>query len=304
MSHLARGPDRPLEGVAASRLTNRAEALGWFRAEQQTLPRVLAWAADLRLDSQVVQLRTSMEGHARIRDLPEANEIMLAAARRLSDHRAIADSHFFASRLAVLSGAYDVADSHLERTLEHATIAGDMNRQSWAHNGLGSAADRLGHDAAALQHHRQAVELARGSGDSDREALNLSYLGYQEVRAGNTEQGLLKVQDAVERLRAIGEGWMLTVALGHLGMAYQIAGRPAEAIPHLRQAAASFQAVGDGYFEAYILMWLGDAYLADGDTDGARGAWQRALGLYRSLLPSHPDVDKIRAKLRQADARQ
>jgi tetratricopeptide (TPR) repeat protein len=282
--------------VAATQITSRSGALDWYRAEQQVLPQVLAWAAGLKLDSDVVQLRMCMEGYGPISDLHATNQAMLAAALRLGDHTFIGTAYFAYGREALQRGSWDEATGHFANTLEHATLASDLNLQALAHGGLAYTADELDHVSDAIEHAQRAVALAQETGV--REGEHLRSLGYYEVRAGNTEQGLAECRRAVELLRAADIASDLTVGLQLLGMSCQIAGRPAEAIAHLREAIAL--ARESDYMEPRCLMWLGDALAATGDADAARDAWQHALNLYSQLAPSHPDVDKIRAKLKQA----
>jgi len=70
--------------------------------------------------------------------------------------------------------------------------------------------------------------------------------------------------------------------LHSLGFLSHRDGRPAAAVGHYTRALALLDGLGHSYLQAVILEHLGDA-LADADRGGAaRGAWQRALDLYRA----------------------
>ena len=291
-------PVAALEGVAAAQITSRPGALDWYRTEQQVLPRVLAWAAALRLDSDVLQLRICLEPYDTISDLPATNEAMLAAALRLGDPTFIGGAYYLYGREAAYRGSHQEAVGHYAHALQHATAGGNLDFQALVHLGLADASDRMSHPGDAVEHGRRAVELAQATGS--REAEYLSYLGYFEARAGNTEQGHADCEGAVALLRSVGGPFELARGLTNLGMSCQLAGRPAEAIAHLREAIALARESDMLSAEANSLMWLGDALTATGDADAARDAWQQALSLYRDLAPSHPNTDNIRAKLNQA----
>jgi tetratricopeptide (TPR) repeat protein len=292
-------PVAALESVTAAQITSRSSAVDWYRAEQQVLPRVLAWGAHLRLDLDVVQLRTCMEPYDRISDLPATNEAMLAAALRLGDPTFSGAAYYGYGREAVRRGSYQEAVGHYANALQHATLSGNLHFQALVHLGLASAADHMGHLSDAVQQGRRAFELAQMAGA--REAEYLSFLGYFEARAGNTKQGQADCERAVALLRGAGSEVELARGLTYLGMSCQLAGRSAEAITHLREAIALARESDMLSEEANSLMWLGDAFTATGDARAAREAWQQALGLYRELAPSHPNADKIRTKLKQAE---
>src|SRR5215467_10303119 len=171
-------PIAALEGVAATQITSRSGALDWYRAEQQVLPRVLAWVAGLQLDSDVVLLRSCMEGYPPLRYLPAANEASLATALRLGDPTLIGGAYFMRGQEAAIRGAYHEASSHHTSALEHATLASDVHLQALAHNGLAWAADELGHAGDAVEHAQRAVELAQTAGADEGEFL--SDLGYYQ----------------------------------------------------------------------------------------------------------------------------
>jgi tetratricopeptide (TPR) repeat protein len=292
-------PVAVLESVATAQITSRPAAVDWYRAEQQVLPRVLAWAAALRLDSDVLQLRICMEPYDTISDLPATNQAMLAAARRLGDPTFIGGAYYLHGREAAHRGSYQEAAGHYVNALQHATLGGNLHLQALIHLGLAEAADRAGHPSRAVEHGRRAAELARAAGS--REAEYLSYLGYFEARAGNTEQGHADCEQAVALLRSADGAAELAKGVAHLGITCQLAGRPAEAIAHLREAIALARQSDRLTQEANSLMWLADALTATGEPHAARDAWQQALSLYRQLAPSHPHADNIRAKLNQAE---
>jgi len=67
-------------------------------------------------------------------------------------------------------------------------------------------------------------------------------------------------------------------SLGHL--AHRDA-RPGEAVSYYTRALALLDRLGHSYLQAGILEHLGDALAGAGRAGPARGAWQRALDLYR-----------------------
>jgi hypothetical protein len=59
-----------------------------------------------------------------------------------------------------------------------------------------------------------------------------------------------------------------------------------------------YRELGDHHSAASQLTKLGDTYNAIGDTASAQDAWGQALSLLEQL--GHPDVEEIRARLREA----
>lgn len=83
-----------------------------------------------------------------------------------------------------------------------------------------------------------------------------------------------------------------------LGYAEHALGNFTGAVACYQRAIGIFRELGDRYHEANTLGHLGDTHHAAGELPRAQQAWQQAIATLEGL--SHPDTEKLRAKLASA----
>ncbi|KAA2265668.1 tetratricopeptide repeat protein [Solihabitans fulvus] len=302
-------PHRPpieLAGVVGPRrfLADEDAAVRWFDAEYQCLLATQRLAVAVGRHELVWQLAWTLTGfqvrRGRIHDHVVAWDAGLAAAQRLGDRAGQTLAHRSLGRARAQLGLLEEARGHLERALALAEADGDLAQQAHVHNALAVVWERLGDGTVALAHATNALRLFQELDNPMWTADGLNSVGWYAGRLGDharardcCEQAL-----ALHRQHRHREGEAAT--LDSLGYIEHAAGRHAAAIGHYDAAIALFHELGNAHYEANALDGLAESHLASGDTEGARDAWLRAIGLYESQ-DRRADADRVRQRLRELD---
>jgi DNA-binding SARP family transcriptional activator len=302
---LTRTRDRPftladaVPGTAPVALADRKDAMSWFTAEAEVLVTALRRAEGF--DTCVWQLAwvlvSYLEYQGYWRPWRDTQLVALEASRRLADSRGQAYSHRMLGSASIQLADYDQARAHLQQALALFAELGDGPGQAATHQNLASLLDREGRYREALEHEERALALYQSADYRPGTAATLNAVGWFNAQLGDYHSALGYCLQAVEVQLVIGDQFGQATTYDSLGFAYRNLGQQAEAVTCYEKSAILYAEVGDRYNQADTLGSLGDAHQAFGDSGAARHAWRRALVILEDL--SHPDAEKIRARMRE-----
>jgi tetratricopeptide (TPR) repeat protein len=259
-------------------LTSDGRALGWLRAERESLLACLASATDPR---RVIQLTAALTELLR-RDGPwtEAIGWHAAAAQaaaglgdRLDQANALADL----GTVRRLAGDYGGAERELRQALGLYRALGSRLGQAHALTDLGKARSRTGNYPGAAEAAQEALDLYRELGDPRGEASALVERAVPIGMTGDYEGALASLQEALDRYRQLGDQLGQAYALRISGIAWCRTGDYATALAVLEQALELYTRLGDQAGEALTLTDIGQVAADTGDYPTAARSLRRAL---------------------------
>jgi Tfp pilus assembly protein PilF len=306
-AHLLLRPDHtpialptPRPGVQPEPLTERDQALRWFRTEHRTVLATAALAVDQGSDNHTWQLAWALRYYlilqACIEECTDMFRAALHAAQRLTDPGAQGHAHRGLASAHAASGEYDQADLNYQLANEyfaknhHTEQADVLHNLVWLYSVQHRYADAL--RMAQLQ-----LELAWEVGDRRRQASALNAVGCCHSLLGDQERANTICQQALKIARLVEDYFYQAQILDSLGCIQHRLGRYQQAISYYHQATAMFRDHTEPYFEAISLLHLADTLAAAGDIRGGEQARRHA----RTALGSFPDADKIYAKARTTE---
>ncbi|GIJ57815.1 ATP-binding protein [Virgisporangium aurantiacum] len=301
----ASAPPAPANGVTPEPLADHQQALAWFTAEQVVLYNAVRHAAASGFDAHACQLarRTAefLDRRGHWRDSVETQHVALAAARRLGDLPAQAETHRVLARAHTRLGDYDDAHVHYRLALDVYTAAGDEAGQAHTHNSIADVCERQDRYQDALDHARMALDLHRGLGHRRGEAAALNAVGWYQAQLGDHRPALESCEQALRLLEELGDRYGQAATSDSLGYVHDRLGHHDRALDCYRHSLELFRDLGDRYWEATLLTRIGETHRAMGDTDAARADWQHALTILDDL--AHPDAEQVRVGLQKLDDR-
>ncbi|GAB3415772.1 BTAD domain-containing putative transcriptional regulator [Flindersiella endophytica] len=276
------------------------EAMAWFRAERDVLPRIVHLAAASGLDVHVWQLTWAIDDFYNRQVRHQVNiscgRLAVEAARRQGDRYAEARAIDFLGRNRIWQGRFEEGKQLVLAGLELYTAIDDRWGQGTSHQNLGFLLTHQDQYAAALEHQQQALELYRSVGKRADEANALNGLGWNLAQLGDLDPALSACRQAAEIQREIGDNDCLANSLDSIGFIHHQLSQYDQAITHYQEAVDLYRNGGRPGRVAGTLIKLGDSQHAAGDPTAARRSWQEALSILEEL--GHPDAEKARAKLR------
>ena len=292
----------PCDGVAAESLAAYQQAVAWFDAERQVLAAAVARAAGSGFDRHAWQLPWVMADYLDWRghwqDRVALLSAGLAAAARLGDTAGQAVSARLLGHASFRVGDFDQASARLRDSMELYRQRGDRVGAGKAHVLIALIAEGQGRFADALDDCEQALDLFRDAGYSVGEALTLNNIGWFHGLLGDHQQARAYSQRSLTLSADLGYRRNEGFAEDSLGYAEHALGNFTGAVACYQRAIGIFRELGDRYQEANSLSHLGDTHRAAGELPPARQAWRQAIATLEDL--SHPDTDKVRAKLAAA----
>jgi tetratricopeptide (TPR) repeat protein/transcriptional regulator with XRE-family HTH domain len=293
----------PGGGAAPESLTGYRQAVTWFETERQVLVAAVARAAGSGFDRHAWQLPWVMADyldwrghwHERVSLLSTG----LAAAIRLGDTAGQAVSCRLLGHAWFRVGDYDQAGVQLRQSMELYRHLGDRVGEGKAHVLIALVAEGQGRFSDALEDCEQALYLFRDAGYTVGEALTLNNIGWFHGLLGDHQQARAYSQRSLTMSAELGYRRNEGFAEDSLGYAEHALGNFPAAVACYQRAIGIFRELGDRYYEACSLSYLGDTYHAAGELSRARTVWRQALAILDDL--SHPDAEKVRAKLDSAD---
>ncbi|MCG8927777.1 BTAD domain-containing putative transcriptional regulator [Lentzea sp. CC55] len=278
----------PIELAAATPSTGSYdEAIEWFTAERAVLLACADLAAREGWDVHAWQLpwvlSTYLTRSGHWDERTATQRAAVAAARRLGDHAALAETLLLLGRGHSVLGDQPRAIDELTEALASFRAVANPVGEGITHFSLSVAHARSGNAVAALEHGRQALALFRATGNRAWEAFSLCAAGWYHAQMGDLD---LAVEESLAALRLLedeGDRDCEAHAQRTLGFVERQRGDVAAAVGHHERARELFHELGDSYSEAVTADWLGDALQAVGRITAAREAWRRAEFLFAEL---------------------
>jgi tetratricopeptide (TPR) repeat protein len=149
-----------------------------------------------------------------------------------------------------------------------------------------------------LAHSRRALQLYTAADHRAGQARVLNNIGYSHALLGNYQHAITYCEQALTATRQLGERCWEAATWHSLGYIHRKLGNHYQAVTCYERSRHLNRELADRYNEADTLHHLGNLYASAGDVDPARRAWAQALLIFNEI--DHPDVDRIRAKLRPA----
>jgi tetratricopeptide (TPR) repeat protein len=279
----------------------QAEALRWFTGEYAGALAAVRLAAESGLDSHAWQLASCLMVYQLRRglwdDLAEAEQVALASARRSGD--LIGEAYVLIAQAFCHARAGRFTDAEPLfwqglRLLESA--GGHPATEASVHSSLSWLAERCHDYPQALAHNQRALELHRRAGNHDLAIVALNDVGYSHALIGDYTQAMAYCQRALTAMQQQGQLSWQSAAWHSLGFIHHKLGSHKRAIACFQRSLGLCQEIADKYNEADTLATLGDVHHDAGDPAAAARAWTQALRIFDEI--SHPDADRIRARLR------
>jgi DNA-binding SARP family transcriptional activator len=293
----------PGPGVTPEHLADNRQALEWFDAEHPVLIAAVALAAGTGFDIHAWQLPWAMadflDRRCRWHDWAATQRTAVASATRLGVTAAQAVTHRLLASAHARLGDYDQASAQLAACLELYRELDDRIGEARAHQALNWVAEQQHRHDDALGHAEQALALCQAAGYPAGQAAALNAVGWCHALLGDYHQARAFCQDAIALNRELGIRHGEAAAWDSLGYAEHHLGRYRDATDCYQHALGLCREVSDRFNEASILIHLGDTRHAAGDPREARDARQLALAILDDL--DHPDAEKVRAQLTNAD---
>ncbi len=291
--------DAPIEGVTVTALADRHEALAWLRTEHDNLITLATRAGIWGHDAYGWRLTWALTDYLhRVgwwHDWVRVQAAGLAAARRLNDRRALAQSHSGLARALMQVGRFDDAEDELSNARAAAAERGDTSGEAYVLQILADVYGKRGrnHDAAAAV--EAALALYDQVGDVLGRAAALNNIGLYLGAIGRAEEAIERCAEALRVFTAKGEVNGAGAVYDTLGRLHANLGDHDAAVRHFARSIEIKTGIGERYQAASSLTRLGETYLSIGETDAAVRAYRQALGHLDDL--DHPDAADVRARL-------
>ncbi|WP_320776124.1 AfsR/SARP family transcriptional regulator [Streptomyces sp. CRN 30] len=303
-----RDPLRPTtaeNGTQPEHLTTHDQAMAWFAAEYTVLTATVDQAARAGHNAQAWRLAwaitTFLTRQGRWADVTAVHTTALAAAVRLGDPAAQAESHRALAWACTETGRFAEAHRELTRALALSETSGNLLAAAHTHLALGWLYERQDDRPAALRHDQRAVDLFTSLGNSPGQARALNAVAWDHARLGNCTESVrhcheaLAIQGELDDARGQAGTW------DTLGYAYHQLGAHTKALDCYEHSLKLNRALRHRYNEAETLVHLGQTHRALGALAAAREAFGQALGIYLDIHAPDPDIDQARTLLRELD---
>ncbi|GIJ57401.1 AfsR/SARP family transcriptional regulator [Virgisporangium aurantiacum] len=290
-------PHRP--GVTPEPVDDDHRASEWFVAEHAVLLAMIPAAAAQGFDVHAWQLAwvfaDALDRRGFWHEIIDTQLVAIAAADRLADRRAGAQSRRNLSRGYGLLSRYDEALAMLNEALDLYSERGNDIGRANTHRAISWILGRQDRVDEAIVHATHAMRLFRAGGDRAGQGRALNSLGWMHSRLGRHRQAVVYCEESL-RLQADGGGaYSVAVTWDTLGFARYHLGQYDEAITCLQRAVDLLGEVGARYSQANALAHLGDAHIAAGDAAVGRRTLQRAVDILREI--GHADADRVQDQL-------
>ena len=209
-------------------------------------------------------------------DVRNAVDAPAASLRRAVAGSASARAHMDAGVAAIAAGAVDAGLASLRSAAEEAAAVGDASLEAQTLLALGSSlihAPRGRDEEGSVVLHR-AIEVASEAGLSRVVAGSRRELGYVELLAARYDRGRVWLKHALETVGDdVGEESMIRAVLG---ACWSDTAHYPEAITELERSLALAEETGSGKQIAFTCSFLARVRLLTGDVDAARATGLRA----------------------------
>lgn len=296
---------RPYAGTAppsGTPFTGPAEATAWLNSERENLAALTGHAVASGHHAQALRLFEGLwplflhHGHASLwlRAAPPAFE----AARALHDQRC--EGRLLNKRALVLShlARVDAAIVDLDAAEDIWHERGDLERIAQTRQRRGILAFQNGRAEEAVTYLLSALNADERTGAEHNKAITLSTLGRAQLATGAPEEARRSLECALPLLH--GDTYNQARTRTALGSVLTALEQPGAARRHLESALAVMRERGSVSGQGKALEALGDLAETQGDTEGARESYARALDL---LLPNDPARGRVELRLTELGRR-
>jgi DNA-binding SARP family transcriptional activator/tetratricopeptide (TPR) repeat protein len=286
-------------GVTPERFTDHHEALQWYVAEHAVLLAVIPTAAAQGFDVHAWQVAwvftEALDRRGFWYEIIDTQLVAIAAAARLTDQHAGAQSRRNLARAYGLLSRYDEAHTVLNEALDLYGDRGSSIGLANTHRAISWILGRQDRLREAIVHALRAMELFRAAGDRAGQGRALNSLGWMHSRLGKHRQAVAYCEQSLRLQTEVGNPYSVAVTWDTLGFAQYHLGQHDEAIASLRRAVELLGEVGARYSQANALAHLGDAHIAAGDAAAGRETLQRAIDILREF--GHADAGRVQGRL-------
>ncbi|GGM15966.1 SARP family transcriptional regulator [Streptomyces fumigatiscleroticus] len=275
------------DGVRPESPAPHDEAMTWFTQEHPALVAAVHQAARHGHETHAWQLAwaltTFLTRRGRWNDIATVHTTALAAAVRLGDAAAQAESHRALAWERIEAGDHDAAHRRLAQALSLARESGQVLSEAETHLALGWLHEHTGDRPAALRHDEHAVRLFTQLGHRAGLARALNAVAWDHVQQGDPRAAVTHCEQAMAIQGELDDLRGQAGTLDTLGYAHQQLGEHSEALACHRRSLELHRALGHRYNEAEALVHLGEVHRALGDRNAARRALEQAIDIYRDI---------------------
>jgi DNA-binding SARP family transcriptional activator len=292
-------PTQPLPGVSPVEVTDKEQALAWYKAEIQVLLALTGYADGNGFDDYAWQIPFAIAPYllrsGRHQDWVATQWVAVAAAKRLGDMLAQAHSHYYLGFAQSSMGDNAKAEPNVRQSLALFRELGDRGHEARALNGLAIMFSEQGRFAEALAVAQDGLRMVKAAGYWWVQATLETTVGWLYAELGQYDSALAHCQRGLGLQREAGNRPGVGDALGTIGDVYARHGDHGEAKAHFQQAIDVFRDSGVTFDEAKTLTSLGQLLADEGDLAGAKDSWVTAQDIFDRLV--HPLGDDVRARL-------
>ena len=289
----------PLPDVSPEPLRDYRHAMTWLTAQRAIISAAVEVAADGGFEHYAYRMVWALDlflyRQGYWLDWITVRTVALAAAQRMHDADAVAESHRDLGHALSQLGRLEEASIHYLKALDHLEQGENHTGLAHTHRGLSLLALRQGDYDRLLYHMERAAELYRLAGNRSGLAKALNESGYAYSLRGDHRRALENCEQALPLFRELGDRHGEAATLDSLGVAHHKLGAYQQAHDHYTAALRLFHEVDDLNGIAETLDHLGDIHQVMGDETAARAAWQQALEVLDRL--KHPIAGSVRGKL-------
>jgi DNA-binding SARP family transcriptional activator/tetratricopeptide (TPR) repeat protein len=266
-------------------LADQPKALDWCESEHANLLSAISYADTHGRHGHVWRLAASiwfyLYTHNHVQDWIATHRLALAAASRLHDDAAQAETFRQLGIAYWHAGRYTEADVHQQQALGLFRGLGDRAGEATTLGVLGQIQLCAGRYPCAFELLRAAIDIYDEINDSRGKAFTAVHVARVHRRLGRYPEALDQLSEALAAFRVMGDSWQEGVILGDLGVVYEYLGRDKEALEHQEMALSLWRRAGDLVGEAGALTGIGNVYRRLGRHDEARDHHHQALTLVR-----------------------
>ncbi|MET7732636.1 BTAD domain-containing putative transcriptional regulator [Streptomyces sp. NPDC005402] len=271
----------PGPGVTPEKFTGAKQATRWFTAEHRVLTGLLQSAVSQRLDHHTTGLAWSLKEHLQRQEFwPEAITALtpaLEVARRRGDRLEEGRCLRHLGSIHGYLGHQEEALRHLRRATTIFEQLDATGEQARAHYVMACALFLFGRVQDAVAFSERGLELSRETGEELWLAECLLELAWFYANLGRLEKSLQYSEEGIALFQRLDAPWQLAQGWDIVGHTLRALGRYEESVATYQRATRAFEELGDHRNAIGTLMRLGDTRLAQGDREGARADWVKAL---------------------------
>ncbi|MBA2813865.1 tetratricopeptide repeat protein [Streptomyces sp. KM273126] len=303
-----RDPLRPAtaaEGTHPEEFATHDQAMTWFAAEHTVLTATVDHAVWTGRNTQAWRLAwamtTFLTRRGRWADVTAVHTTALAAAVRLGDTAAQADSHRTLAWAYTETARFAEAHHELAHALALSETSGNLLAAAHTHLALGWLYERQGDKPAALRHDQSAVDLFTSLRNLPGQARALNAVAWDHAQLGDHTASVRRCQEALAIQEELGDDRGQASTWDTLGYAYHQLGEHAKALDCYERSLNLNRALSHRYNEAETLVHLSQTHRAMGACQEARAALRQALALYLDIQAPDADVQQVRKLLYELD---